>query len=375
MSHFTITLTFVVALVLPNVAARMHREDPPERAAVKKCEEMCKVDSGMDADARDCLTECATHTDLMTHHLDTGFGGFVTDESYNEKGGEKMKELHNEKAPEEVPECTPTVDLDKIPGFADMDLNGDGVIDFEESEEWSKSACVPDEMAEQVFSEADLNQDKVIDKSEFEEAGEDTKNEEAMDKALEKVSGGDDEYNSVQNPPLEEFDGNKDGVLDGSEAKEVFEHELGRRTEHEEVPEEAMKEMEPDVQEAIDEVDTNDDGEISGDEYVAKDEGSDMGNEMNEAAKADEDAEELDDLSRADGAAGAASLVQRQRQRNGAFLHKRTATRKYATAMHSLQQQAKQLVADATRWKREAQALHKQAASLRRTVALSHRHH
>jgi len=373
MNRFTIALTLVAALVLPDVTARMRREDPPEHPASKKCEEMCKVDSGIDADARDCLTECATHTDLMTHHLDKGFKGFVTDESYNEKDGEKMKEVHDEKAPEEVGECTPTIDLDTIPGFADMDLNGDGVIDFEESESWSKKACVPDEMAEQVFSEADLNQDKVIDKSEFKEAGEDTKNEEAMDEALEKTSEGDDEYNSVQNPPLEEFDDNKDGALDESEAKEVFEHELGRRTEHEEVPEETMKELEPDVQEAIDKVDTNDDGQISGDEYVAKDEGSDMGNELNEAAKADEDAEELDDLPRADGAAGA-SLVQRQRHHNSAFLRKRAAIRKYAMAMHSLQQQSK-LMADAKRWKREAQILHKQAALLRRTAALNHRHH
>merc|ERR1719217_2011700 len=100
-----------------------------------------------------------------------------------------------------------------------------------------------------------------------------------MDKALEKVSEGDDEYNSVQNPPLEEFDENKDGALDDSEAKEVFEHELERRTDNEDVPEETMKDLEPEVQDAIDEVDTNDDGEISGDEYVAKDEGSDMGKE------------------------------------------------------------------------------------------------
>merc|ERR550537_1385757 len=111
-------------------------------------------------------------------------------------------------------------------------------------------------MQTQVFQEADLNQDHVIDKEEFGKAGEVSKNEEAMDKALEKVSEGDDEYNSVQNPPIEEFDKNKDGALDESEAKDVFEHELERRTDNEDVPEETMKDLEPEVQDAIDEVDT-----------------------------------------------------------------------------------------------------------------------
>merc|ERR1719265_2553967 len=194
-------------------------------------------------------------------------------------------------------------------------------------------------MAEQIFSEADLNQDKVIDKTEFKDAGEDTKNEEAMDEALEKVSQGDDEYDSVQNPPLEEFDANKDGALDESEAKDAFEHELERRTEHEDVPEETMKELEPEIEDAIDKVDTNDDGEISGDEYIAKDvdpmsgeSGSDMGQELKEEANNDEDAKELDDLPRAEGAAPApaASLVQLRHRRSAGHLRKRRNARKYA---------------------------------------------
>lgn len=344
MSSFATTLT-VVALLLSGVNARMRRrEEPPadtagmypDREATSKCEELCKVDAGMDADTRDCLTECASSTDLMTHNLDQGLEDFARDESFNEKGGKKMQEAHNEKAPEEVPECAPQVDLTKAPQFSDLDTNGDKVIDYEESAAWSEKACIPDEMTEQVFSEADLNQDKVIDMNEFKEAGEDSKNEEAMDKALEKVSEGDDEYNSVQNPPLEEFDNNKDGALDESEAKEVFEHELERRTEHEEVPPETMKELEPEVQEAIDKVDTNDDGEISGDEYVAKDDGSDLGQELSEAAAADEDKPEMDDLSRVDAGAPAPAASFTQRHRNTGFLRKRKAVRKYASALQRL---------------------------------------
>jgi len=392
MTSFTTTLTFALALLCAD--ARLHREEPAAPApaaapggewaklleeASAKCKELCKVDTGMDADARDCLTECATSTDLMTHHLDQGFEDFARDESYNEKGGNQIKELHNENATDEVPECAPTVDLTKVPQFGDLDTNGDGKIDFEESALWNEKACVPDEMAEQIFSEADLNQDKVIDEAEFKDAGEDTAMEEAMDKGLEEASEGDDEYNSVQNPPLEEFDENKDGALDESEAKDVFEHEMHRRTEHEEVPAEAEKDLEPEIKDAIDKVDTNDDGEISGDEYVAKnDDGSDLGQELSEAADADEDAKELDDLSRTDGAAAAApaaaaSFAQHRRHRNAAFLHKRKASRKYAMAL--------QQVAQAKHWLREAQMLQKEAAlnhhkaALNRRKATLERHH
>merc|ERR1719359_1122238 len=89
-----------------------------------------------------------------------------------------------------------------------------------------------------------------------------------MDDALEKVSQGDDEINTVDNPPMTEFDKNHDGALDKTEAHDVFEHELERRTEHEEVPEETMNKLEPEIEKAIDKVDTNDDGVITGDEYT-----------------------------------------------------------------------------------------------------------
>lgn len=390
-----ITLFLGTAVSLSGVDAKLRRGEPAKPAwdhpANTKCEELCKVDSGIDADARDCLTECASATDLTTHHLDQGFRNFAHDESYNEKGGEKILEKHNEEATEEVAACTPTVDLEKVPQFTDLDTNGDGVIDYEESAVWGEKACIPDEMTEQVFSEADINQDKVIDEDEFKEAGEDSKNEEAMDKALEKVSEGDDEYNSVQNPPIEEFDKNKDGALDESEAKDVFEHELERRTDNEDVPEETMKDLEPEVQDAIDEVDTDDDGEISGAEYAAKDEGSDLGTEMKEAAEADEDEPELDDLPRADGTAPdppAASFVQRHRQRNSGFLRKHKASKKYALAAFQLAVRtnkryklAQEQLAQANQWQREAESLkndarnlHKEAAKLRQQASIDRRH-
>jgi len=373
--------TFVLALLssVADAAMRVHPGEAglyPDRDANTKCEELCKVDSGMDADARDCMTECATATDLTTHHMDDGMRYFAEDESFNEKGGNKIQDLHNEKAPAEVPDCVPTVDLTKTPSFDEIDTHGDGVIDAEESEEWASKACIPDEMNTQIFQEADLNQDHVIDKEEFGKAGEWSKNEQIMDKALEKVSEGDDEYNTVQNPPLEEFDADKDGALDKDEANHMFEHELERRTEHEPVPEDKMKEIEPDIQDAVDKVDTNDDGEIDADEYVAKGEDNDLGTELKEAADAGEDAKELDDLARADkgepapAAGSGASFAQRQPRRDAAFLPKRKA-RKYGTAL----QQIAAAQAEAKQWLREAHNLRKQAALLRLESRVNRRNH
>jgi hypothetical protein len=274
----------------------------------------------MDADT--CMTECQVSTDLHTHHLDDGLDDFVHDEAHNEKGGEQMMEAHNEQAKEEVMTCTPTVDIEKEPEFADLDTNQDDKIDGDEAAAFFKKSCIPDEIGKQIFDNSDLNMDGSLDENEWNEAGEDSTNEQAMDGALEDVSAGDDEYNPVQNAPLEEFDENKDGALDNSEAHEMFEHELERRTEHEEVPAETMSEIEPKIQEAIDKVDTNKDGDIDGDEYVAEGSDSDLGTEIVEASGNDEDKKELDDLSRA------TSLLHHQSRRH----HKSPHTKRRAPA-------------------------------------------
>jgi len=320
-------LSVVVALLglaLASCSRVRRREDPPEKSeATKTCEELCKSDTGIDADSGDCLTECAVSTDLETHHLDEGTDYFVNDESANEKGGTEMREKYNEKAAEEVPECVPQEGYEEgtTPTFDKLDTDGNGEIDGSEAEIFAEKACIPDEMVMQLFSEADLNQDKLIDKKEFESAGEDTKNEVEMDKALEEESQGDDESNTVQNPPITEFDKDKDGGLDHEEATDMMEHEIGRRTEHADLPEETKEKLEPKIDKAIDEVDTNDDGVITGDEYVAEaeDGGSDLGEELQEAQKADEDKPELDDLARADGKAAAEGgfIAQRSMLRRG----------------------------------------------------------
>jgi len=281
---------------------------------------MCKLDAGMDGDASDCLTECASATDLTTHHLDDGFRYFAHDEAFNEKDGNKIREKHNEAAPKEVPQCAPMpgYEAGTTPTFKQLDVNGDGVINEYEALDFSAKACIPDEMVFQIFAEADSNKDKLIEKSEWKEgAGEETVNEKAMDDALEDVSEGDDEYNPVQNPPFVEFDKNDDGALDKKEQHDMFEHEIDRRTEHADIPAEKKEEIEPKIQEAVDKVDTNDDGLISPDEYAKETPAEGMGEELKEAGEAKNDEEELDDLPRADGTKPPAFIATRRALRHG----------------------------------------------------------
>jgi len=236
---------------------------------------------------------------LNTHHLDEGTEQFATDEAYNEKGGKSMEAKAEADYPVDVLDCTPTVDIDHPPKLKDLDWKQDGVIDAEEAHDWGHKACVPDEMTDQIFSEADSNQDQKITPEEYENSGEGTSHEEAIDKALEAHSEGDDEYNRVHAPPLEEFDENNDGGLDDDEYKKAVKFEMERRNEgrwDDKIPEGA-------AEEAMEKVDTDNDGKVEGDEYVkpAADDGSDLGEEISEAAKADEDANDPDDLARADG--------------------------------------------------------------------------
>jgi len=289
-----------IFLLASTADARFRRstDDPksyyPDREAKTKCEELCEKDNGHDAD--DCRVECAVSTDLNTHHLEDGYKHFVNDEAYNEKGGNKIKEHADENLGVDAAACVPQVCIDRPPKLEELDANEDGVIDQDEVRAWGHAACVTDEMVDQIFSQADTNQDGVITAKEYKGAGENTEHEVAVDKALEKHSEGDDEYNQVQAPPLREFDENDDGALDKKEHKDAVKLEMERRGEgrwsvsDDEIPKDALDD-------SFDKVDADDNGKIEGDEYEKSAPEGGLGDEIVEAAKADEDAEDPDDLS------------------------------------------------------------------------------
>eukprot|EP00746_Dinoflagellata_sp_MGD_P161588 gnl/MRDRNA2_/MRDRNA2_88792_c0_seq1.p1 gnl/MRDRNA2_/MRDRNA2_88792_c0~~gnl/MRDRNA2_/MRDRNA2_88792_c0_seq1.p1 ORF type:complete len:413 (-),score=128.90 gnl/MRDRNA2_/MRDRNA2_88792_c0_seq1:24-1262(-) len=285
------TAIFANLLVLVASQAGLY----PDRPANEDCVAICQHDTGMDKES--CATQCATSTDLTTHHMDEGVDSIAEDKAYNEAGGNAIEEHVEGEHPVDVLDCAPQVDIEHPPELDELDTNQNGVVEQGEAEEWGHKACVPDEMTDQIFSQADTNCDHVIDKAEYEESGPDTAQEQAVDEALEETSEGDDEYNNVQSPPLEEFDEDDSGTLDEKEHHEAVEFEMERRgeerwgTDDSEVPAQ-------ETEQAFDDVDTDDDGLIEGDEYVApaEDGGSDLGEEITEAAHQDEDATDPDDL-------------------------------------------------------------------------------
>jgi len=286
--------------------------EPDPRPA---CEELCAADKGMDADPTDCMTECAVYTDIQEE--EEGMQDFVEDETYNEDGGEKMEQVFNDNlagevwGEEKVGNCSPKIT--ESPTFEEVDSNGDGVIDEDESVRVGHKMCVPDEMVTQLFLDADKNQDKKLTKEEFESVGEDTQVEEAIDGALQNETQGDDEFNPVQSPTDEDgdkvidvFDDNQDGTLDQNEFQDAAEFELHRRGMDAEQSETALQNSEEHIQDAFEEIDRNHDNKLSSEEYGQEGEGNDMGDELEQAQDSDEIAEDPDDLSRAGGPAAAA---------------------------------------------------------------------
>merc|ERR1719171_1068232 len=179
---------------------------------------------------------------------------------------------------------------------------------MEEAEEYGYKMCVPDEMVEQIFTDGDENQDHILSKEEYNNVGEDTVVEEAIDGALTNQTKGDDEFNPVQSPTdengnkeIEIFDKDKDGALDKEEFEDAATFEMERRGSDTNNADPIVQAAEDDggMDEAFDKVDANDDGKLDKEEYEKPSEGSDMGKEMQEAAEAPQEATDPDDLSRA----------------------------------------------------------------------------
>eukprot|EP00747_Dinoflagellata_sp_TGD_P138612 gnl/TRDRNA2_/TRDRNA2_175795_c0_seq5.p1 gnl/TRDRNA2_/TRDRNA2_175795_c0~~gnl/TRDRNA2_/TRDRNA2_175795_c0_seq5.p1 ORF type:complete len:362 (-),score=119.65 gnl/TRDRNA2_/TRDRNA2_175795_c0_seq5:73-1158(-) len=296
----------IVALALASVNALKTNAPgpapgPAPLTAGDMCRELCKKDTGMDADFNDCMTECNVYTDTAPSWEDAG-GEFTEDESYNEKGGEEMEDKFEEMFPEKkVADCYPQVDVNKEPSFEDVDLNHDGKVTKQEAIEWGAKACIPDEMVRQLFHDTDGNRDQYIDKAEWGVGGEDTALEKKIDERADPKTEGDDEYHEVYMPKFDVFDLNDDGVLEESEVFDAFMFEMRQR----------MPEMGPDdkqklvnefrgkLAEDFKELDQNSDGVLDQKEYYAQAPG-DLGTEFKEAANQDEDAEDPDDMGRDD---------------------------------------------------------------------------
>lgn len=260
------------------------------------CFHVCQHAHGLGAS--DCITECRAYTDVAQDKTEA-LKEFVADNSYNEAGGERMEKAYEEEHPgEKVPDCQPT--FHRTPQFNDVDLNHDGVITPEEAEEFGQKMCVSNEMVMQIFDMTDRNLDKKVDPKEFDQVGEDTKAEGALDKVVDPLSEGDDEYAPVKLPQFEEFDKNKDNILDQNEMEDVLMFELHRRfpgVSDDELVTKAADVMD-ELAAEVHRIDQDGDGMISRKEFhmvhLKKDQQT-LGHEFKEAATGDHNAQELDD--------------------------------------------------------------------------------
>jgi len=264
------------------------------------CEEMCSHSTGLGADT--CVTECQTHTDVAEDE-DESLGDCVEDRSYNEpsgKGGEAMEEAYEQTyGSGTIPSCRPQFE-GKVT-FEDVDGNGDGIVTADEALAFGEKMCVSDEMTMQMFQMADANQDKQLTPEEYSSVGEESAAEEAMDKATDSVSEGDQEYNEVKAPQFEEFDKDGDGLLNDDEVSKAIMFELSRRfpgKSDEELMEIATDLYSEGKLKFLVEIDSDGDGMVSKEEWEAPEEGTpeNLGTEIAEAAAADENAEDPDDL-------------------------------------------------------------------------------
>lgn len=282
-------------LVLPVLVGAATRQAPADSADA--CEELCKHAKGVGASS--CMTECKMYTETAPDN-EKALKSFVHDETYNEHGGEGVENAFETTYKESVPSCTPT--FTGVAKFTDMDMNGDSVIDKKELIKFAHMACVSDEMASQMFSEADKNGDGVIDPLEYEHVGENTQLEEGVDIIMDPETQGDDEYNPVKLPPLESFDGDKDGKLSLKELEDALFLERQRRYGSKNASTEELKQWAEDKDEVLQALlfllDKNGDGFLDAAEYNNPDLHDDLGGELKEARDADHNSWDQDDEKR-----------------------------------------------------------------------------
>lgn len=302
-------LTQVMTAAAPAPAPSASPASPAPQAKqldpYQLCDDLCKYDTGMDADHGMCVTDCRLYADAGGD-VDS-LRDFVADETFNEQGGEAMEKHFESVTGKQIPDCEPTMELNPNVKFGVVDTDGDGFLTRKEVTQWGVKACVPDEIANQIFDAADSDFDNKVTAAEYRAVGEDTEIEHTLDQHADKLTEGEDQYEPVQLPAFRHVDSDSNGKLDEKELLKMYRDEIRKR-----VPQpadlddlgagELEKEMLADMREA----DTDGDGFINQAEYGAVHAGG-MGEELSEAQAADNNLPDPDDLHREPGAGAAPS--------------------------------------------------------------------
>jgi len=271
-----------------------------EKDLYKLCDEMCKHDTGMDGDLEYCLVDCHSYVDAGGD-IDS-LMDFVTDETYNEQGGEKMEDKFESMTGKDIPDCKPSIPVEKVPSFDSVDTDEDGQISKKEVEAWGLKACVPNELVQQIFDIADSNYDAHVSHKEWKAIGENTDIEQVLDTFTDKLTRGEDQYEPVQLPAFRHLDVNSDEELDADEIMKLFKDEIKRRipTMSSTDVDAMAKQYEDDILRDVMKLDLNGDQRINAVEFDAP-VGGGMGKELYEAAQNPNNLPDPDDLSRTPG--------------------------------------------------------------------------
>jgi len=198
-----------------------------------------------------------------------------------------------------IPDCKPSLELDPNLDFKVVDFNSDGKLTRDEMNQWGEKACVPDELAQQIFDAGDADFNNEVSPDEYNAIGEDTDMENVIDKVADKTTEGEDQYEPVQLPAFRHVDSNADGQLDKDEIMNIFKQEIKRRipTMSDAAISSLAAEHQQELLKDMDTVDKNADGGLNEEEYQSMHQGG-MGEELSEAAAADNNLPDPDDLKR-----------------------------------------------------------------------------
>jgi len=255
------------------------------------CKNVCSRHGSLTAEERECVTECNVKVDLGSDNA----------ERLRDFAKESPTRLrrYEETTGHDVKQCRPLAHV-KTVYFADLDLNHDKYVSFQELTGFTDLLCIPEDTAKSMFDSSDIDHDGTITEKEWNSSGEDTAFEYEVDKfsdkhvepppeAPEDVARNAlaDLVGEVEAPPFETLDKNKDGMLDDWEMAGAFMGEIMQRNPQMSVSARriAQDKIHSKLPEVFESLDKNHDHQLSPEEYEVKKKGGNFGHEILEAAK------------------------------------------------------------------------------------------
>lgn len=266
-----------VFLACVAIAASSGASEPTAaQSPASGCREICKHDRDLDGHIGRCLTACTAWTvpDKIHHAMVP----FVQDQALNEKGDTKMVHASEKALRTAIENCRPFANIRKKPLFKSMDKNGDQAITRKEAISYGIKMCIPDKVMAHIFSHADTDHNGKLVRREFFGTREHAGINSDVGSLLDPLTQSNKEKLAAFRPTFEDWDLNKNGVLEEAEAFNAFMYELSKQDSTGPDPEasegidqppdnEVSREWEDDFARAWPHIDRDGDGVVSREEF------------------------------------------------------------------------------------------------------------